>query len=819
MAIKWDTPTQNITWDKPKKEQIVWDDDQPAQQAVQTTQPLYTPSENPGEQFAEQVMQGFINSAGAGLPEYALHKTGKELPEATGAFGRVGSGVGNLAGFMLGAPLAVGKGVAKIATKGLLKKAAKSQFKRHIAAHALSKGAISLGVASGLMTPKDKLFAPAERAKAFGSGAVTGMVFGGMSYVPWRATRMLGNMAFTGVPSTMREEPLETQIFNYGLGAWFGFNGVRMKDQQAGMKKMAKLVREGNPKNSKKQLRKSLARIETMERELKKKATEPYEAERTPGEMAPGKKRGAGVFRRWLSTGYGLMEKMGFGKFTEEGLANTLFLDDVAREKAREDYFTITNHHKRVVGLSKEVDTDIFRWLNGRIGGKKLAEKHGGTVLEVAKQQRRLLNNLLDGINLQRVRNGEKPIKKLRNYAAHVWEFYGEGKNSFDERAMYEEFLQTPKRQAFVHEKKRTGGKGYIESTWKMLDIYAYRNIKAANDNFVRQGKQYLTYLGDQVKKHNSGEQVVKFPAENIHRNLKEFIRDYQGNPSSFDKSIEASMQSYNKWVTKLKVPGLRVKNINQLSNNMVNMVYTAQMGFRPKLALRNLGQNMLTIGATGYKPLLGALGPLTNANELAAVKKSLVIASRGGAFVPEAQGMKELTRKSMWMFRQADMKNVTTAFRAGYRQAKAKGASEADAIKRGDYVAGLTQFIYLNGNRSGLGRGLFGRTTRPLSMFTSWPINYIEFLTMASEKGNRANLLKYLTTAAGFIGVTAAAGIKGVEYTGLKSPMALLDFMQGKLPIMGISERPRIQIIEDIRKVLKDDDLRQLLFYTFKED
>ena len=115
----------------------------------------------------------------------------------------------------------------------------------------------------------------------------------------------------------------------------------------------------------------------------------------------------------------------------------------------------------------------------------------------------------------------------------------------------------------------------------------------------------------------------------------------------------------------------------------------------------------------------------------------------------------------------------------------------------------------------------------RPASIFTTWSANYIEFILASAAPENRANLLKYLATGAGFILTTALAGIRGVEYVGFKSPLSLFNIIRkGQLPIAGITGRLEIlkpstwmpQAIRDIQKGM-EGDLGDVLFYTFREE
>ena len=79
---------------------------------------------------------------------------------------------------------------------------------------------------------------------------------------------------------------------------------------------------------------------------------------------------------------------------------------------------------------------------------------------------------------------------------------------------------------------------------------------------------------------------------------------------------------------------------------------------------------------------------------------------------------------------------------------------------------------------------------------------------------------MRYIGLNVGVIALGAAVGIKAQKYTGIESPLSLLQLFRGKLPITGLAERPPIppQIFKDISKVGEEEDLRELFFYTWGE-
>jgi hypothetical protein len=264
-----------------------------------------------------------------------------------------------------------------------------------------------------------------------------------------------------------------------------------------------------------------------------------------------------------------------------------------------------------------------------------------------------------------------------------------------------------------------------------------------------------------------------------------------------------------------------QIKSLNELTDGMVSLLYGTQMAYRPKLPIRNLGQHSLIIGQTGFKPLGWAVKNRSTPEAKEALSHSKILKSRKHYFGAETQAIGKVTELGMRPFRWADLVNVEDAFLSGYKQALANPQKWPNPYARGDEVAFLTQYAYLPENRSALARG-FGLSKtlgRPLSLFTTWPANWVEFQIASATPENRNNLLKYWATALTVTGLTATVGIKGAEYTGISSPLSILQMVRGKLPIVGIAEKPRVQALREFQRFFDgESDLKDLLFYTFRK-
>ena len=871
------------------------------------------------DEAIQQAAIGLVNSVGFGIPKYLTEKAGFDVPDPETPLGAVGRGVGDLAGF-IGLPARAGGKIAEHLLAPAFEAVLKNPTKLKQAGLILSQNAIGLGVASGLMTPEEGFFAPTERLKQFGSGAVTGAAFGGLSFVPSPVLRMSIGAGITGVPSTFRHEPLEMQIFNYGLGAFFGRKGLDLKKQTDQLKQMSELIKNGvdgehlinvenkirndlgilkqtvglkpEPLTDKQKLNKLVGDNEStkfvfdehgnynlmsfkMNKDLRATAEnrimkmirsdkkDPYGALRnddidwiksrvvnkkdlnqfndkeieaiktildnkpqppSPTEFAPGIPKPLNIYDLIMRPMYPVFEKMGLGNYLNSGLTREHHTSEIAARDFMNQSTEILNNIKRMTGLNKKNTEPIFYYLEGQITRSSLIQKTSEKHAKAADYLREYLDLSLDSANRQRTMFNQAPIERRNNYITHVYErMLADVEKSnipIEVENMMASFV--PKAKNLRFGRARVSGRtDYKKDLYEVIDTYSKAVSYSANDSFVRKAYKYTDFLKKEMKLHQNNEQEYNYDVKSVIRNLENFIKETSGRPLKWDKEIAHSMSGFNKILDNLGFGKYQIKHINQVSNFLSSMTYSTQMAFRPKLAIRNLGQQSLVIAQEGFRNTFEAIKAKPTKENLEAMSKSEVLKGRAMAFTPEP--VADFLRSGMWMFQKADLKNVKTAFLAGYIGAKKRGLSEVQAIKRGDEVAGLTQFIYLSGNRSGLARGLgLSTTLRPLSIFTTWPSNYMEFIVASAAPEHRANLLKYIAFSTGFIAVSSFAGIKGISYTGLDSPLSLLQWVTNpsKLPIAGIAERGiTIQLLNDVKKALRDEDLRQLLLYTFSED
>lgn len=870
----------------------------------------------------------FLSALGLGIPEYGLKKIfGRELPAPPTGAGKILAGGAELGGFIKAAiPLGL-----KVATKiPFLARAFKPAITLTQAiVKPIIRGAATLGTASALMTPEEGLIAPKARAEQFAKGATSGAIFGGISFVPNKVLRMITASAYLGVPSTLKEDPLEQQIFNYGLGAYFGRKGGTPKQILAREKPLAEIIRYGVTKPEKFledaqqliQQEKNLAlqtgrepisrqtrfeeitrgRLRTYEplyknwkrdtiRDVRRRIIElkrnpNFQLEtgdvdytvnyivkdlgfktlelaklsnatlynisetlrayqpttETPFIKTPplkpiyasrdwGKK--INLWDNILRPGLRKLEKFGFGGITEEGLTGKFFTAGVEKAQFMQRYISLRNNWMSVTGSNKQRSNDIFEYLDGKIHSDYIKKIHGEKTLQTANQMRSFLDTLLLHINRHRAMYGEEPIKPRKDYVTHIFQdFQAEiiaKKHPFpDWLADAMPYIIPQKKTSPFLLPRKGKALGYQKDIWRALDTYTYRTSQVIGDEPIRRAYKVSRFLDKQMAHEKRTGEVSEVDWGGIKRNLNDYTKDLQGRPGKLDQSLRGIADPINSLLARLP-NSPQIKSINDITDGMVSLIYGSQMAYRPKLPIRNLGQHSLIIGQAGFKPLGWAIKNRNTQEAREILTHSKLLASRQRAFGAETQalfGKQAIQRVSeigLRPFRWADIINVEDAYLAGYRQAITNPKKFPNPYKRGDEVAALTQYIYLAENRSDLARG-FGVSKflgRPLSIFTTWPANWVEFqIASATNPDTQMNLLKYWAASLTVTGLTALAGVRGAEYVGISSPLSLLQIMRGRLPIAGIAERPRFQAWKEWQAFLEGDkDLMDILFYTFRK-
>ena len=187
-----------------------------------------------------------------------------------------------------------------------------------------------------------------------------------------------------------------------------------------------------------------------------------------------------------------------------------------------------------------------------------------------------------------------------------------------------------------------------------------------------------------------------------------------------------------------LKKAGVKVdenaRYYRQLLGTFLDMNYSAFMGLRPKLAIRNSTQQMLIMNEYGYGAWLkGRLGK-NNPDVKAALEKSDVYKLRKRQYLVMEDEINRISdipadarQKMMWLYRMADLDNVEVAFATGFLKARKNRPNlpESYAIRAGEKAIHNTQWGY------GIDLPYMFKTPtgKFFGQYMSWPIWYADHI------------------------------------------------------------------------------------------
>lgn len=300
---------------------------------------------------------------------------------------------------------------------------------------------------------------------------------------------------------------------------------------------------------------------------------------------------------------------------------------------------------------------------------------------------------------------------------------------------------------------------------------------------------------------------------------LSDFITRITSRPLTIDRELNQTVKEFGDKIRGL--PGgnelanalTRGNPGGMVSYNLTSVLYTLWLGFKPTSAIRNLGQHSLIIAETGIGNFSKGIALRLTTEGRAALKESLVLRSRRGAFIPAidssfaSKWSDSFREKALWMFRYADKQNVSDAFLAGYAEAKDifPNAPRELWIERGDEVAADTQYLYTKFNSFSMSQNSIGRV---FSMLTTWTENWMElmtkwisrkpsqaFLNYTKETGQampkknwsqtRKAILMYMLIIGLGYALKEKTRLKAWEYTGLTSLGYLADIAGGDFPAL----------------------------------
>jgi len=206
-----------------------------------------------------------------------------------------------------------------------------------------------------------------------------------------------------------------------------------------------------------------------------------------------------------------------------------------------------------------------------------------------------------------------------------------------------------------------------------------------------------------------------------------------------------------------MKAAGMKVEEnsrvYKQLVGTFLDFNYSAFMGMRPKLAMRNMTQQVLIMNEYGYGNYLkGRIGKFSKEVKDAMDKSDTYKLRKKQYMVLEESVNKisdisaDVRQKMMWFYRMADLDNVETAFATGYLMAKKNNPKlkESYAIRAGEKAIHNTQWGY------GMDLPYLFKTPtgKLLGQYMSWPIWYADHMQRIVKERDGAKAARTIAQA-----------------------------------------------------------------------
>ncbi|HUX16369.1 MAG TPA: hypothetical protein VMW52_07830 [Phycisphaerae bacterium] len=459
-------------------------------------------------------------------------------------------------------------------------------------------------------------------------------------------------------------------------------------------------------------------------------------------------------------------------------------------------------HWQGLVGPGPEKDYSgriLFLALEDRLpAGMTLTPEQ----LRVAAWMRETFDKWADRLDLPASR-------RRKNYITHIFE--AEIKEALDAQHAIPLEIQhavdfaTPKQAFNPYLKRRIGREaGLKEDAWTAIRAYVIKGLRQYHyEPMIQRLRVWMPFL-----------------PKNAGRYMRDYLKRLTGTPHPLDDKANATLKQLGGWME--SIPGLsKIAPFLQRGNPAGQgaflygrMLYLSYLGFYPPSAVKNHFQKLLSVALCGPKSLAMAIGRRHWVETRVALGKSLVVRSRQTRFASlpamhmQPGGMVAgkfgtFEDYAHWLFRRADLHNVRWAFQMGYWEARELGLSKEWAIKRGDEVARLTQYLYTK-----MGSAAFSQSGpgRVLGILTTWPVNFMEFFSRVvrgnpsrvykayqEETGQtvlpedwahrHAALLRYMAIVAIFALAGGVTGISWTAYTGWGSTETLARAAKGDLP------------------------------------
>jgi len=313
-----------------------------------------------------------------------------------------------------------------------------------------------------------------------------------------------------------------------------------------------------------------------------------------------------------------------------------------------------------------------------------------------------------------------------------------------------------------------------------------------------------LAYLrqGAKEKFYNPVIESVKPLVDEMHPDRRfiyeQWVNTILGRPALQERLANEAIRKVANLVLKPFGRELKGRPAQAASSFLADLSYQGTMGWTLSAPLKNLTQQALTIGYLDKKPGQGleywakarVAKHTKTGKEL--LKYCWVVQDR--QYLEGLDAQYQFMQKVMgtsrkygfFLFRQADIDNVTNAYLGGTLQALDEGKSLAEAVEYGNQVAASTQFLM------GLDSPMLFKSPlgRMVGIYASWPVNFMRLLW---EQGSSAQKHRIASTIVSMIGVAyLMEKLTGLSFKSTRPEEVVKDFLPVKL-ITGETSSPPV--------------------------
>lgn len=412
-------------------------------------------------------------------------------------------------------------------------------------------------------------------------------------------------------------------------------------------------------------------------------------------------------------------------------------------------------------GEAIEANKRIFRWLDG--DAYKVQKDMSPTELKVAKELKAWLGELADKMHLP-------PESRISNYITHIFEntsATGAKETIFDDPEMMKLMQQPAKSVHNPFLEARLGKQGYIEDTWRVLDIYAKRaSRKIAMD-------PALERLAQDAHKLNGDE--YEYVEDHSHRvNLR---------PMKVDKLVDKLLK---------ETPGIGNRfgdrPLAALTSKWRRMFSRGMYGLNFRSALNNLSQGANTYAKLKEKYTVLGYSKLAYRMATGNLKDLKLSGVLDEAFSSQDRrlGIKMgiLQRIDPGLFgglKLSELINRGSTFYGAMAKAGDKGLSPAESLKYARRMVRETQFSF---DQVDTPVWLSGDVAKTLAQGQSYNSKQIEFLTRMVKNKEFGGLVRYSLATLAFM--QTIGSIYGMTVDEL-------------FPTVGVGGNPFLRSVKDV--------------------